>query len=213
MGGADHTASKPTEIDTAANRLVVKWNMAEQFGRVLWALLTPFFALSPRVFWGWRVALLRCFGATIGAHVHIYPSVRIAIPWNISIGDFCAVGDRATLYSLGRITLGNSATVSQNAHLCAGTHDHRDPTMPLLKQPITIGDGVWVCADAFIGPNVTVGAFAIVGARAVVVKDVPTAQIVAGNPAFQIGVRELRPVETMPLGGEPGASPTQNSSQ
>lgn len=177
-------------IDIKANRAARKWSRAEQAGRIFWALARPLFRFSPRVLWGWRRMLLRAFGAKIGANVHIYPSVQIAIPWNIEIGEDVAVGDLAILYALGPVSIGARATVSQYAHLCAGTHDWRDPTMPLVKSPLAIGRDVWVCANAFIGPGVTVGERAIVGAAAVVMKDVEPDTIVGGNPARKIGERE-----------------------
>lgn len=133
--------------------------------------------------------LLRAFGARIGRDVHIYPNVRIIMPWNVSIGDECAIGERVVIYSLGRITIGKKVTVSQQAHLCAGTHDHRRPDFPLVKTPIVIGDGVWICADAFIGPGVRVGYGAVIGARAVAIKDVPRNAIVVGNPARTVRER------------------------
>lgn len=173
-------------IDVSSNRASRKWSRREQFGRVLWALFYPLFRLSPRPFWRWRCWILRVFGANIGIAVHIYPTVRIAIPWNLELQSECAVGDGAILYSLGKITVGERATVSQGAHLCAGTHDVRDPSRPLRKPPISIGDDAWVCADAFIGPGVVVGEGAIVGARAVVMKNVPAGAVMAGNPARQI---------------------------
>ena len=83
-------------------------------------------------------------------------------------------------------------TISQRAHLCAGTHDHTDPSMPLQRLPIVIGDQVWICADAFVGPGVTIGEGALVGARAVAVKDVEPWQIVAGNPARPIRKRVMK---------------------
>jgi putative colanic acid biosynthesis acetyltransferase WcaF len=61
--------------------------------------------------------------------------------------------------------------------------------MPLIKAPVTIGDGVWICADAFVGPGVTIGARAVVGARAVAVRDVAEGKIVVGNPARVAGSR------------------------
>lgn len=176
-------------IDVTTNRANRKWSRREQLARALWALAWPMFALSPRPLWGWRRWILRCFGAKIGRDVHIYPSVRIAIPWNIDAGDHTAVGDRAILYALGPIEIGQRATISQGAHLCAGTHNWRDPTMPLLKPPISIGADAWICAEAFIGPNVAIGEGAIVGARAVVTKNVAPRAIVAGNPAREIGRR------------------------
>ena len=178
-------------IDVERNRSGRKWSHREQIGRVLWALAWPLFALSPRPLWGWRRFLLRLFGAKVGRNAHIYPSVRITIPWNLTIGKLVAIGDRVIVYALGPISIGARATISQGAHLCAGTHGWRDPDMPLLKPPIAIGEDVWVCADAFIGPGVTIGENAIVGARAVAMRDVGEGQIVIGNPARVSGVRRF----------------------
>lgn len=174
----------PLDVDT--NRATRSWSRRENAGRITWALATPFFALSPRPAWAWRNWLLRCFGARVGRQVHIFPSVRITIPWNLTIGDQSAVGDRAILYALGPISLGARATVSQGVHLCAGTHDWRRPDRPLVKASISIGDDAWIAADAFVGPHVSVGARAIVGARAVVTKSIPEDVIVVGNPASPI---------------------------
>lgn len=183
--------TSPPVLDIAANRQAQKWSAPALAGRLAWAIAQPVFALSPRPLWGWRVLLLRLFGARIGREVHVHPTVRIAVPWNLQIGDFSAVGDRAVLYSLGLIRIGRAVTVSQHAHLCAGTHDHRLASFPLVKTPIEIGDGAWIAADAFVGPGVTVGDYAIVGARGVAVRDVEPWTIVAGNPARVVGRRPV----------------------
>lgn len=182
MNGAQLTR----QINVYRNRKSKKWSYKEQLGRVLWGFAVPFFRFSPRIFWGWRRQMLRLFGARIGKQVHIYPSVNILIPWNLTLKDSSAIGDRVILYALGPINIGARATISQGAHLCAGTHDISVPERTLLKSPIFIGDDAWVCADAFVGPGVVVGEGAIVGARAVAVKNVPANTIVAGNPARQI---------------------------
>ncbi len=135
--------------------------------------------------------MLRIFGASVGRQVHVYPSVKITMPWNVSFGEFCAVGDDVRLYALGPIALGPRSTISHGAHLCAGTHDHARADLPLKKPPITIGAGAWVCADAFVGPGVTVGDLAIVGARAVAMRDVAARAVVVGNPARWIKDRRL----------------------
>jgi putative colanic acid biosynthesis acetyltransferase WcaF len=154
----------------------------------VWELLRgPLFVWTPRQLWPWRRQVLRLFGADIGRHVHIHPTVRIEVPWNLSVGDYAAIGHAAIVYNLGRITIGRAATISQYVHLCAGTHDYRDPTMPLLKPSITVGADAWVCADAFVGPGVTVGDGAVVAARAVVVRDVQPGLVVGGHPAVEIG--------------------------
>lgn len=178
-----------TPLDIAANRQERKWSGRELAGRVMWAAAQPLFALSPRLLWAWRAWLLRLFGARIGRDVHIHPSVRIAIPWHLEVGELSALGDGVIVYSLGRIRIGRAVTVSQYAHLCAGSHDHRLASFPLVKAPITVKDGAWICADAFIGPGVVVGDHAIVAARAVAMRDVEPWAIVAGNPATAVGVR------------------------
>ncbi len=113
------------------------------------------------------------------------------MPWNLEIGDWSSVGFDAVLYNLGRLTIGQRVTISQRAHLCGGSHDFRDPTMPLLKLPITIEDDVWICADAFVGPGATVHRGAVVGARAAVFKVVEAWVVVGGNPARVVGQRTL----------------------
>jgi putative colanic acid biosynthesis acetyltransferase WcaF len=126
--------------------------------------------------------LLRAFGAQIGQGVHIYPSVRITMPWNLHVADQSAVGDHAIVYALGDIHIGARATISQYAHLCAGSHDWRKPSRPLVRPAIRIESDAWVCADAFVGPGVRIGARAILGARAVAMKDLPSDHIGVGNP-------------------------------
>lgn len=181
-------------MDVRGHRSLPNYSRHIMLLRVLWALASPLFGWSPRPLFAWRVFLLRRFGAQIGADVRIYPSAHIRMPWNLRIDELATVGEEANLYSLGMIHIGARSMVSQGAHLCAGSHDHRDPRLPLLTPPITIGRDVWICAEAFIGPGVSIGDGCVVGARSVVVKDVPAWRIVAGNPARVIGERELRDV-------------------
>jgi len=177
------------DLDIAKNRSVSQWTPRELAGRVLWACCRPLFRWSPRLCWGWRRFLLRLFGADIGKNVCIHPSAVVFIPWNLKVGDWSSVGFGALLYNLGYLEIGEKVTISQRAHLCGGTHDFRDATMPLIKARITVEDGVWVCADAFVGPGRKVGKGAVVGARAVVIKDVGAGEVVGGNPARVIGAR------------------------
>ena len=176
-------------MNIEANRRSRKWSRKELIGRVLWWTCSPFFRYSPKPLWAWRRFLLKSFGAKIGQGVNISPSAQIFIPWNLHIDDWSSIGFDALIYNLGLVKIGKSVTISQRAHLCAGTHDFRDDTMPLVKSTISIEDRAWVCADAFIGPDVTLAAGAIAAARAVVVKNVAAETIVAGNPAIPKGTR------------------------
>ena len=181
-----------TTIDIPKNRSTANYSCSEMFRRVIWAAGSLLIRFSPRPFFGWRRFVLRCFGARIGAHVHIYPSTRIYFPWNLSVGDWSAIGEDVLIYNLGSVTLGQSVTVSHRAHLCAGTHDYTRADLPLQKLPIVIQDQAWICTDVFVGPNVTIGAGAVVGARSVVMRDVEPWGVVAGNPARFIKQRVLK---------------------
>lgn len=177
---------------TEDNRKARKYSGSEQFRRVAWGMLKPLFRFSPRVMFGWRNSLLRVLGASIGKQVHIYNTATIYFPWNLKIGDWSAIGEHAYIYNLGQVTIGKNVTISQRAHLCAGTHDYTDSALTLLKPPIVIHDQAWVCADAFVGPGVTVGEGAVVGARAVLVGDADAWQVLAGNPARVVKTRQLK---------------------
>lgn len=178
-------------LNIEKNRNAVKYTKKQQALRVAWMVVGVLFRFSPRVFFAWRSFLLRLFGATVGKNVHIYNSSKIYMPWNLEIGDWSSIGEDVLIYNLGQINIGKNATISHRAHLCAGTHDYRKTDLPLLKLPITIEDQVWICASSFVGPNVSIGSGAIVGACAVVMKDVEAWSIVAGNPAKVVGKRVL----------------------
>jgi len=179
------------QLDISANRTAQKYSAAEMLRRILWGGGQWFFRWSARPCFGWRRAVLRCFGASVGSHVHVYPSTRIYFPWNLTIGDWSAIGEDALVYNLGPVSIGSRVTISHRAHVCAGTHDYTKPDLPLQKAPIVIEDQAWICADAFVGPGVVVGEGAVVGARAVVVKDVEPWTVVAGNPARFIKKRTV----------------------
>lgn len=169
-------------IDLTATR--TQWTKSELIKRVLWGIVwTLLFRPSPRVkFDGWRVMLLRAFGAKIGSNVLIANTVKVLMPWNLNIGNSSWVGWHVDIYNYAPVTIGSNAVVSQYSYLCTGTHDYTDPGFPLIWFPITIEDEAWVAADCFVGPGVTVGKRAIAASRSVVVKDLPAGMICAGNP-------------------------------
>ena len=165
---------------------------ANKLARLLWQVAhLMLFRPSP---WFWhapRRALLRLFGAKVGKHVQIMPSVQIWAPWNLALGDHATVGSGVDLYDVDRIEIGAHATLSQRAFLCTATHDVDHPNMPLKTAPIRIGAGAWVCAEAYVHPGVAIGVDAVAGVRAVVLHDVPPGQIVGGNPAKFLRLRKL----------------------
>jgi putative colanic acid biosynthesis acetyltransferase WcaF len=189
------TDRPPLPLDIARNRSSAKYSRAENIQRLLWTVGRLFFRIVPRPLHGVRSSILRLFGARIGAHCQIYPTVRIFLPSQLEIGAWTAVGDRVNLYNLGSIRIGDSVTISQGVHLCAGSHNYADPTMPLIRAEIIVEDSAWLCAEAFIGPGVRIGRQAVVGARAVVVRSVEPGVVVGGNPARVINSRNLTRID------------------
>jgi putative colanic acid biosynthesis acetyltransferase WcaF len=186
--------NKPLAI--SENRSAVKYTKAEQAKRVLWIFGNLLFRCSPRPCFGFRRWILRLFGASIGKQVHVYPTTHIYFPWNLQMGDWSSIGEWALIYNLGVVTIGSRTTISQRVHICGGTHDYRRSDMLLLKLPVHVGDSCWLCADVFVGPGVTVGDGAVVGARSVVVKDVPPWVVMVGNPARVVKQRPHNTVST-----------------
>lgn len=119
----------------------------------------------------------------------MYPRVNIWAPWNLELADGCGIGNGATLYSQGKISIGLQTVISQGAHLCAGTHDYTKEGFPLVTSPIKIGDGAWIAAEAFIHAGITIGNGCVIGARSVVTKDMPGWMVCVGNPCKPIKER------------------------
>ncbi len=158
--------------------------------RWFWLLVqSTLFRWSPRPLHGFRAALLRLFGADITGPVVIFPTARVVYPWKLSLAPCSMVGPHVNLYNLAPIRLEMGANISQFCHLCAGSHDFNRWSMPLVTAPITIGPNAWLGADVFVGPGVTVGELCVVGARSVVVGDLPARQVCVGSPCRPIRER------------------------
>ncbi len=185
MKPLDAADTKPLEGGpsfTLGNRLFrVLWRMS-------WLLLARF---TPPPLHGWRRLVLRLFGARIGRNARVHGSVVIWLPGNLELGDSVLIGPGARLYNQGRIAIGARSVVSQRAHICASTHDIRDPNFQLVCRPIAIGEQCWVATEAFVGPGVTMGDRAVLGARGALFDDAQADGVYAGNPATFIKGRSL----------------------
>lgn len=175
--------NKQRLIDVAAHLKNANYTRNVFYARIAWAFVAPLLKLVPWKATKTRNAVLRLMGAKIGQGVKIYPSTKICFPWNIEIGDNSLISWDVNLYSLGKIKIGENCIISQGSHLCAGSHDYTKPNLPLTRDPIHIGSETWICAEAFIGPGVTVGRGCVIAARSVVMKDLPDLSIAGGNPA------------------------------
>jgi putative colanic acid biosynthesis acetyltransferase WcaF len=170
------------------------FSLKNKIGRLAWNIisLVLFRPFGSRLFKKWRVLVLKCFGAKIEWSSHIYATVKIWAPWNLEIGANSSLGPQVDCYNQGKIKIGSNTVISQKTYLCASSHDYNQNDFPLVLKPISIGNGVWIAADAFIGPNAIIGNHSIVAARGVVVKSVAENTIVGGNPAIFIKNRLVK---------------------
>lgn len=156
--------------------------------RLIWGMVYAFL-FRPTPAWAldrWRVTILRLFGAKIGCGCRVAPSCQIWAPWNLTIGDRTAIAGDVDCYCVSPITLGSNVCISQRSYLCTASHDISSIKRPLKHKPINVQDHAWVCAEAFVGPGVSIGEGSVVAARALVTKDVAAWTVVGGNPAKAI---------------------------
>ncbi|MQT95698.1 putative colanic acid biosynthesis acetyltransferase [Pseudomonas helleri] len=154
-----------------------------------WLVQSLLFSTSPQFLYGWRVFLLRLFGAKIGKNVIIRPSVRVTYPWKLTIGDNSWIGDNVELYTLGEINIGNNTVISQRSYICTGSHDFTEIDFPIYAKAINIHDSVWLATDVFVSPGVTIHQNAVVGARSSVFNDLAADYVYIGSPAKPIKPR------------------------
>ncbi|HEY4203088.1 MAG TPA: putative colanic acid biosynthesis acetyltransferase [Devosiaceae bacterium] len=160
--------------------------MARALWTMSWTLLA---AWTPSPFMPWRRGLLRVFGARLAPTAIVRSSARIWWPGNLEMGDHASLGPGAICYNVAPVTIGAGAIVSQRAHLCTAGHDIDDAGFPLVSRPIVVGKNAWVAAEAFVGPGVRLGDGAVLGARAVTVRDLAADTVYVGNPARPVRLR------------------------
>jgi putative colanic acid biosynthesis acetyltransferase WcaF len=125
----------------------------------------------------------------VGRGVLVCPGVKVLMPWNLRIGDYTAIAEGVDIYNFGQVRIGSNTCVSQGVWLCTGSHDYNVPNFPLIWGDIQVGDRVWIAAQSFVGPGVSVGDGAVVGARSVVTRDLEPWSVSAGNPCVFIKAR------------------------
>ncbi|MBK7403448.1 MAG: putative colanic acid biosynthesis acetyltransferase [Phycisphaerales bacterium] len=191
-GARPTTSGQDAELEAGFARAKVSpWTTGEKVRRGLWMVLrVPLFRLSWHNWYGWRRGVLRAFGARIGRSCTIRPTARIEVPWLLEMDDGATLGDYAIVYNLGPVRIGRRTTISQYAHLCAGTHDMNRADLPLLRPPITIGADCWIAADSFVGPGVAVADGCVLGARSNLFADTEPWGVYVGSPARRIRDRE-----------------------
>jgi len=145
-----------------------------------------------------RGFLARRMLASAGEHINIESRVEFGSGRNLRIGNHSGIGPRS---QVGDLTIGDGVIIGPELLALTTNHKFDDPDVWIGRQgysdsqPISIGEGSWVGARVTILPGVTIGRYAVIGAAAVVTKDVPDYAVVAGNPArvirdWRVGAEE-----------------------
>lgn len=171
------------------------------YTQLWWIVEALLFRPSPQFMYGWRRFLLRSFGAKVGKHVIVRPSVRTQFPWKVTIGDYSWIGDNVVLYSLGAILIGKHVVVSQKSYLCTGSHDYTKTDFPIYSVPIVLEDECWLATDVYVAPGVTIGRGTVIGARSSVFKSLPAGVVCMGSPARVVKERVVESSQVYGLAG------------
>lgn len=130
----------------------------------------------------------------IGGFVFIYAGVYLTHTYGISLGRGVAINSGAVIDGRGGITIGNETMIGPHACLYSSSHRFAKSKTIFSQghelKPLVIGNDVWIGANTTILPGLTIGDGAIIGANAVVTKNVPAETIVGGVPASIIGHRK-----------------------
>lgn len=133
----------------------------------------------------------------LGNGTLIDDNVYLNHPQNIDISDYVSIRSDVQLYGLGGIKIGNGSILAHGVEILSANHNYNSSDLKALpfddrwdRRPVSIGENVWVGANALILPGVTIGQGAVIAAGSVVVKDVEELAVVGGNPARLIKYRD-----------------------
>lgn len=156
----------------------------------LWRCIdTLMFQTSLNLLSCWRVFLLKCFGAKIGEKCYISPKARIFIPWHLKVGNCSSIDDYVFIKSTIDVVIDDYVSISNFVHIFPGGHNVRKRNFSSERETVHICNGAFIGADTYIGKGVTIGQMAVIGAKSVVLKDVPENVIAFGFPCQ---VRDVR---------------------
>jgi acetyltransferase-like isoleucine patch superfamily enzyme len=140
-----------------------------------------------------RPLLYRLCRYDIAATATLQGGVRFFHIGRLQVGAGTLVNRGVLLDNRAGIRIGRQVSIAHDVRIYTLGHDPRDANFATKGQPVQIDDHAVVFAGAMIMPGVHLGRGAVVMAGSVVTKDVPPLRMVGGNPARDIGPRELDP--------------------
>ncbi len=133
-----------------------------------------------------RRELLEELLGSLGEETELRPPLRVDYGTNLHVGARCFANFGLVALDVAPITIGDDVQIGTHVQLLTPTHP-LDADLRRVKweaaEPITIGDNVWLGGGVIVCPGVTIGADTVVGAGAVVTRDLPAGVVAVGNPA------------------------------
>ncbi len=126
--------------------------------------------------------------AEAGENLRLFKGITMTYGHNISVGDNTVIHDDVHLDDRGKLTIGNRVSMADETHVYSHDHDVVDQT-DIENFHTIIGDDVRFGYDSMIRAGVRVGENAMVGAKAILQRDVPTHHVAVGTPAKSISVK------------------------
>lgn len=150
-----------------------------------------------------RVWRLHRAGATIAPGVFISESDIAGTLDQLTIGEETFLG-RVSIQVHDRVTIGRRVCINDEVTILSASHRLDDPKWSMCSRPVTIEDYAWIAVGATVLPGVRIGRGAVVGAGAVVSRDVPDYAVATGNPARIVENRRNRELDYSPVASVAG---------
>jgi putative colanic acid biosynthesis acetyltransferase WcaF len=164
----------------------------KKFINLIWKFFNIF--IFPFTFRGnfIRRRILILFGAKVAKNVRISSTCRIDYPFNLKISENSSIGSDCYLQALDKILIGENVCISDNVSILTGSHDLTSINFKLITDKVIIGNNVWLSYGSCVLKGVEINNNAVIGAFAVVSKNIDVNSIVVGNPAKHISFRKFK---------------------
>jgi putative colanic acid biosynthesis acetyltransferase WcaF len=164
---------------------------ASAFKRLCWYKTNALFFKSSFPFNGFKIFMLKIFGAQVGKSVVIKPGVNIKYPWLLAIGNHVWIGENVWIDNLAQVTIADNVCISQGAMLLTGNHNYKKTSFDLITGVILLEQGAWIGAGAMVCPGVKCKQHSVLSVMSVATKDLEAYTVYQGNPAVKIRDRKI----------------------
>ena len=155
--------------------------------RALWYIINSIvFKSSFFPFSGFKVFLLKLFGAKTGENIIIKPGVNIKYPWFLVLGNNVWIGEKVWIDNLGKVTIGDNVCLSQGSMLLSGNHDYTKTGFDLMVSDIVLENGVWIGARSVVCGGVICRDHSVLAIGSIASQNLEPFTINRGNPAIKI---------------------------